>query len=114
MRADMDSTDLVMQQRVLQTTANADGSATTHLVVQCTLQELSTATGLRADDAAFALEECGLLRRRLKKKVERKTEDGLSERDEEEYIVVTRELVEAVATERRVKKMCMDLQHVLL
>ncbi|GJE92006.1 acyl-CoA N-acyltransferase [Phanerochaete sordida] len=106
--------DLVMQQRVLQTTANADGSATTHLVVRCTLQELSTATGLRADDAAFALEECGLLRRRLRKKVERKTEDGLSERDEEEYIVVTRELVEAVATERRVKKMCMDLQHVLL
>ena len=34
--------------------------------------------------------------------------------EEEEMIVISREMVELVAKERNVKKMCMDLAHVLL
>ncbi|ETW87749.1 hypothetical protein HETIRDRAFT_247523, partial [Heterobasidion irregulare TC 32-1] len=49
--------------RQVVTTANADGSATTHVIVRCTLAELARATNLRVDDAAFALNECGLLLR---------------------------------------------------
>lgn len=111
-----DDEDSLMHQRVLQTTANPDGSATTHVVVQCTLQDISKATGLRVEDVAFALAECGLLRRRIKKKVDKRAPDGTPEvlMEEEEYIVVTREMVEAVAKERNVKRMCMELQHVLL
>ena len=98
----------------MQSTANADGSATTHIAVQCTLQELSKATGLRVEDAAFALAECGLLRRRITRRVEVKTENGPPEREEEEHIVVTREMVEAVARERNVKPTLLDMKHVLL
>ncbi|EKM60583.1 uncharacterized protein PHACADRAFT_246603 [Phanerochaete carnosa HHB-10118-sp] len=96
----------------MQTTANADGSAITHVVMQCTLQELSKATGLRAEDAAFALAECGLLRHRTIRKMDTRADDEPPE--EEEYTTVTREMVETVAKERNVKRMCMDLKHVLL
>lgn len=58
------------------------------------------------EDAAFALNECGLLSRRTK------STDGREE--EEEVIVVSREMVEAVAQERNVKMMCLDLTHVLI
>ncbi|KAJ8088860.1 hypothetical protein PM082_014106 [Marasmius tenuissimus] len=49
--------------RTFVTTANPDGSASTHLQVQCTLTDISRATNLRAEDAAFALNEMGMLRR---------------------------------------------------
>ena len=91
--------------RSIETTANADGSATTHIVVRCTLADIARATNLRTEDAAFALNECGLLGRRL-------TNDGSGET--EEVLAITREMVEAVAKERDVKRMCMDLAHVLL
>lgn len=108
--------DPLMPSRILQTTANADGSATTHVIVQCSLQDLSRATGLRVEDVAFALTECGLLRRRIVKRVQPSSgnNDVEGERQEEEYIIVSREMVEAVAEERNVKKMCMELKHVLL
>jgi hypothetical protein len=52
--------------RTFTTTQNLDGSATTHVVVKCTLADLARATNLRVEDAAFAMNECGLLRMRGK------------------------------------------------
>lgn len=109
--------DLLMGTRILQTTPNKDGSATTHVLVKCTLYDLAKATGLRVEDVAFTLAECGLLRRRLTKKTPPKVEPGTTaqaRRDDEEFIVVSRQMVEAVAEVRNVKKMCLDLKHVLL
>ena len=84
-------------------------------------------TGLRVEDVAFALNECGLLMRRRREAVQkagdnapeemRDSEDveGAEPREEiEECIVISREMVETVARARGVKKMCMDLAHVLL
>ena len=102
--------DPLISGRIIQSTANPDGSATTHVIVQCTLQDISKATGLRVEDVAFALAECGLLRRKIMKRSDASPFD----KTEEEYIVVSREMVEAVAAERKVKRMCMDLKHVLL
>ncbi|KAI0717529.1 acyl-CoA N-acyltransferase [Cerioporus squamosus] len=92
--------------RSIETTANRDGSATTHIVVRCTLADIARATNLRVEDAAFALNECGLLGRHLK--------SGGSGDAGEVVLAITREMVEAVAKERDVKRMCMDLAHVLL
>ncbi|KAH9949487.1 acyl-CoA N-acyltransferase [Amylocystis lapponica] len=90
--------------RTVETTPNADGSATAHVVVRCTLADIARATNLRVDDAAFALNECGLL-------VHRQRTNGTGQED---LVMVSRAMVEAVAKERRVKRMCMDLAHVLL
>ena len=91
--------------RTFTTTQNPDGSATTHVAVKCTLADLARATNLRVEDAAFAMNECGLLRMRGKASCEA----GVSE-----MIVVTREMIEQVAKERGVKKACLILPHVLL
>jgi histone acetyltransferase MYST1 len=45
------------------TTANPDGSATTHVKIECTLADIAEATNLRIEDAAFAMQEVGLLDR---------------------------------------------------
>ncbi|KAL6305597.1 acyl-CoA N-acyltransferase [Sparassis latifolia] len=87
--------------RTVETTPNADGSATAHVLARCTLADVARATNLRVEDVAFALSECGLLGR-----CTGGPEDGV--------VVVSREMVEAVARERGVKRMCMDLAHVLL
>ncbi|KAI0358830.1 acyl-CoA N-acyltransferase [Trametes cingulata] len=102
--------------RALETTAHPDGSATTHVVVRCTLADIARATNLRVEDAAFALNECGLLVRRRKDDGTPPSNGNSSqgEIEAEDVIVVTREMVEAVAKERDVKRMCMDLAHVLL
>ncbi|KAF9556339.1 acyl-CoA N-acyltransferase [Agrocybe pediades] len=42
-----------------------DGGAETHVKVECTLADIARATNIRPDDAAFALNECGLLMRRM-------------------------------------------------
>lgn len=73
------------------------------MVVQCTLAEIARATNLRVEDAAFALNECGLL-----------SHIQLDDNGTKEQVGITREMVEAVAKERRVKEMCMSLSHVLL
>ena len=57
------------------------------------------------EDAAFALNECGLL-------IQRQESD--SPGGTEDVVAVSREMVEAVAKQRNVKKMCMSLAHVLL
>lgn len=97
------STEALNALRRIETISNPDGSATSHVVVQCTLAEIARATNLRVEDAAFALNECGLFARVQM--------DGDGTR---EQIGITREMVEAVARERRVKEMCMSLVHVLL
>lgn len=91
--------------RTFSTTQNLDGSATTHVVVKCTLADLARATNLRVEDAAFAMNECGLLKMRGK--------NG-RDADAADMIMVTREMVEQVAKERGVKKACLILPHVLL
>lgn len=104
--------------RTIETVGNPDGSATSHIVVKCTLVDIATATNLRVEDAAFALNECGLLMRRFKGNTNPHA-NGNGKRAQgeppevEEVIMITREMVEAVAKERRVKKMCMDLAHVV-
>lgn len=101
--------------RTIETEANADGSATSHVRVRCTLADVAQATGLRVEDAAFALNECGMLdRRRTLEDAEKKSEDDDRDDQDEEAIFISREMVEAIAKERNVKKMCMDLAHVLL
>ena len=100
--------------RSVETTANPDGSATTHVVVRCTLADIARATNLRVEDAAFALNECGLLVRRIRQDGSDGLPDNAEARAAEESLAITREMVEAVAKERDVKRMCMDLAHVLL
>ncbi len=124
--------------RTVETRANADGSATTHVVVRCTLADVARACNLRVEDAAFALNECGLLARRLdlaptpasssnsnsNAKLNPIDEEGAGgagagagaggKGETEPALAITREMVEAVARERDVKRMCMDLAHVLL
>jgi len=80
-----------------------DGSATTHLSVRCTLLDIARATNIRPDDVAFALRECGFLQHV-------KTGDGV----EQETMVISREMVERIAKERHVKRMCLDVAHILL
>lgn len=82
---------------MFETTHREDGGADTHVRVDCTLADIARATNLRIEDAAFALNECGLLMRR---------KAGVSDGD---VIVITRSLVEQVAKERKVKIMYMDL-----
>lgn len=117
--------------RTVETRANADGSATTHVVVRCTLADIARACNLRVEDAAFALNECGLLVRRLPPPPppnsvpnadsnskhtanSSDTDGGDGDTGEALSLAITREMVEAVAREREVKRMCMDLAHVLL
>lgn len=95
---------LYRNMRFTRTSANADGSVTTHVFAKCTLLDIANATSMRMDDIAFTLNECGLLQRR-------KTLGG---EDAEHVVVISREMIEAIATERNVKKMCMEVQHVLL
>jgi len=96
-------TEAVNALRRIEMVSNPDGSATSHVVVQCTLAEIARATNLRVEDAAFALNECGLLSH-----VQMDSDHTM------EQVGITREMVEAVGKERRVKEMCMSLAHVLL
>ncbi|KAI6159459.1 acyl-CoA N-acyltransferase [Pisolithus thermaeus] len=123
--------DILASSRKIITTPNPDGSATSHVVVRCTLADIARATNLRVDDAAFALAECGLLervqvaaRRRgadgnggasEEDKMDDGDEDGVEGQDHSGRVVIaiTRERVEAVARERHVKEMCLSLAHVL-
>ena len=88
--------------RWMRISANPDGSATTHVFARCTLEDIACATGIRTEDVAFTLHECGLLRRI----------QALDSEETEEVIVVSREMVEQVAREFKVKsKMCMEVQY---
>ena len=85
--------------RHLRTSANADGSATTHVFASCTLEDISRATSLRVEDIAFALHECGLLRR-----VRTLDGDGMDDAEDKDVIVVSREMVEAVEANDRLTR----------
>ncbi|KAG2023883.1 tat-interactive protein [Coprinopsis cinerea AmutBmut pab1-1] len=137
--------DEVFLNREFETVMEKDGSAKTHVNIRCTLTDIARACNLRVEDTAFALNECGLLMKRLAK--ERKMASSSSSRSgsegangrgvseglngtvekegaihingsdgdgEMETIVITRELVEMVAQERNVKKMCIDLRYVCI
>ncbi|KAI0307421.1 acyl-CoA N-acyltransferase [Multifurca ochricompacta] len=91
----------VQLERTYETVPASDGSAAVHVVVHCTLADLARATNLRVEDAAFALNECGLLVKR--------EGDG-----DAMTIAISREMVEDVARERNVKRMCIDFTKVLL
>ncbi len=47
--------------REFETIQREDGAAEVHVSVQCTLTDIARATNLRVEDAAFALNECGLV-----------------------------------------------------
>ncbi|KIM81743.1 hypothetical protein PILCRDRAFT_8425 [Piloderma croceum F 1598] len=110
--------ELSTSMRTIETVANPDGSATSHAIIRCTLENIAKATNLRVEDAAFALNECGLLTRRYKGNGSGHANgngNANGRRQEvEEVIMVSREMIEAVAKERQVKRTCMDLVHVLL
>lgn len=77
--------------RQLRMVLNPNGSVTTHLVIECTLEDISAATFLHVEDIAFALFACGLV----------KTMGKPREGEEPEMLVITREMVEKVAAERK-------------
>lgn len=95
----------------LETSANVDGSATTHVLVRCSLRDLARATNLRVEDAAFALNECGLL---IRREFQEGAGEGEGEEEMMETVVISREMVEVVVRRRGLKRQCMDLAHVLL
>lgn len=103
-----------------------------------TLERLSQATGLRPDDAAFALEECGLLKWRLDGVPDgianvagggRKANADVANASGEgsasasasaststpgPFILITREAVRKAILEKKVKRPLLDLQYLLL
>lgn len=95
--------------------SNPDGSASVHVYVKCTLEDIARATNLRVEDAAFALNECGLLEKiRIERRKIADAGEGEESEEDVETIVLTREMVETVAKERRVKRMMMNMRNVLL
>jgi histone acetyltransferase HTATIP/histone acetyltransferase MYST1 len=88
--------------RVFETVQREDGSAEINVSVECTLADIARATNLRVEDAAFALNECGLLMRRFNKG------------NENETIVITRELVEKLAEQRGLSDPWLRMDCILL
>ncbi|KAG6902009.1 hypothetical protein C0995_005657 [Termitomyces sp. Mi166 len=95
--------------RPLVTEHSGDGGATTHVMVSCKLSDIARATNLRVDDAAFALNEVGLLAMRITSE-----EDGGEDGDKTGTVVLTRAMVEKVVKERNVKRPCMQMPFVRL
>ena len=89
--------------------------------VRCTLADIARATNLRVEDAAFALNECGLMVKRIQAKdagekavVGAEGGTGFAGVSAGDVIMMTRQMVEKVAKERNVKKPCMDIAFVKL
>ncbi|KAK7041838.1 hypothetical protein VNI00_009127 [Paramarasmius palmivorus] len=108
-------------QKTFVVNGNEDGSAVMNVCVRCTLEDVGKATGLRVEDAAFALGEMGLLRRWGAAGSGSGSSSGVNSGGQgvgaglEGYeIVVTRERVEQIAAERNVKHPCILMKHVLL
>jgi len=118
-------------QRTFETIPRPDGGAESHVKVECSLADIARATNLRPDDAAFALNECGLLMRRRRDAPNASAPangngngnssgsngngEGEEDEDEGEYtVVVTREMIERFVKERSIKIMYLDLSCVLL
>ncbi|KAL0945614.1 hypothetical protein HGRIS_014769 [Hohenbuehelia grisea] len=96
--------ELFTSMRTIEMVGNPDGSASAHVYAKCTLADIARATNMRVEDAAFSMHECGLLQH-----VRREGGD-----EGREVIILTREMVESVARERKVKRMMMELDWVLL
>ncbi|PPQ76534.1 hypothetical protein CVT24_010933 [Panaeolus cyanescens] len=109
-------------QRIFETKRQEDGSAVTHVKIECTLADISRATCMKEQDIAFALNEIGLLSRRLKAQakvqengdVGSETPEDLAQIRIEDTFVVTRSMIEQVAKERHVKIMILDRACVLV
>jgi len=86
--------------RKLQTKINPDGSATTHVSIECTLDDISQATSLRPEDVAFALNECGLLQYRLDASGKNKA-----------MVVLSREMVEQASQRWKPRRSIILPQH---
>ncbi|KIO21558.1 hypothetical protein M407DRAFT_10351, partial [Tulasnella calospora MUT 4182] len=106
--------------RTTHTETTPNGTTQQHLNIRCTLIDIARATGLRHEDVAFAMEECGLLMRRKKEGNGPGSANGSASGsgdvpEEREIIYISAEMVEKVAKERRVKHKCiLDQAHVLL
>lgn len=106
-------------------TANENGSATVDVVIRCTLRDIANATNLRVEDAAFALNEIGLLALRLssedtdevRKTMQAELDAGANSApadNSNKFVFISRAMVERVADDRNVKPPCMDVQYVLI
>jgi len=95
------------------TTANPDGSATTHVRIECTLADIAEATNIRVEDAAFALQEVGMLEKWGQIRKPGVAPDAEDPNMKEDVVVLTREMVERVATERKVKKKCLAPKYIM-
>jgi len=81
-----------------------EGGAQTNVYITCTLEDIARNCNLRLDDAAFALNECGLLY--AKYSDDSQFEPGA--------FVITKEAVERIAKERNIIRNLVDLNCVLL
>ncbi|KAJ7472243.1 acyl-CoA N-acyltransferase [Mycena galericulata] len=107
--------------RTFEMRPNANGSATVDVVLRCTLRDIARATNLRVQDAAFALNEIGLLAMRLTSEDEEELRRTLqAEQDAgpdvpvdntNKFVFISRAMVERVAQERKVKKPCLEVEY---
>ncbi|KAJ7198768.1 acyl-CoA N-acyltransferase [Mycena pura] len=97
--------------RSFELAANANGGATVDIVLRCTLRDIARATNLRVEDAAFALNEIGLLALRLASEDVEELKRSMKDPAENtnKFVFISRAMVERVAKERNVKMPCMDV-----
>ncbi|KAJ6600761.1 acyl-CoA N-acyltransferase [Mycena sp. CBHHK59/15] len=109
--------------RTFEMTANLNGSATVDVVLRCTLSDIARATNLRVEDAAFALNEIGLLamrlssedpdelRRTMKANQDAAVGGEVPTDNPNKFVFISRAMVECVGEHRKVKKPCMDISY---
>ncbi|KAJ7103744.1 acyl-CoA N-acyltransferase [Mycena epipterygia] len=107
--------------RTFEMTANPNGSATVDVVLRCTLRDIARATNLRVEDAAFALNEIGLLALRLASEDAEEVRHTLQATQDagtdapvdnaNKFVFISRAMVERVAADRNVKKPCMEVEY---
>lgn len=85
-------------------------SVVTGVVLKCSLTDIARATNLRIEDAAFALNEVGMLAKTLRIKAP-KEGDPFAEVDS---VVLSREIIEEIARVRKLKPPCLERQYVML
>lgn len=93
-----------LQKRWMRTSANPDGSVTTHAFARCSLEDMSKATGMRMEDIAFALHQSGM----LKHMEARNGTVGAKS-----VVLISRTMVEDVAKRFNIKRMVLETQYVL-
>ncbi|KAF7324764.1 Histone acetyltransferase [Mycena kentingensis (nom. inval.)] len=119
--------EFVTRCRTYEVTGNHNGSATVNAILRCSLKEIAEATHLRVDDAAFALNEIGLLKYRLPKHLDdkrrnpgapkgKKAKSIPAAADSPENIVettflhVSAAMIQRIWEERDVKEPCLKLE----